>query len=85
MVRSLADKACMVDADLSVTSDDLYQGKWISRTTCDHYHKIRMIGNKAVHEGNDSAYDADQAFHLLSQEVYTLSLIHIYTVALVAQ
>ena len=73
MVRSLADKACMVDADLSVTIDDLYQGKWISRTTCDHYHKIRMIGNKAVHEGNDSAYDADQAFHLLSQEVYTFS------------
>ncbi len=73
MVRSLADKACIVDSDLSVTIDDLYQGKWISKTTCDHYHKIRMIGNKAVHEGNDSAYDADQAFHLLSQEVYTFS------------
>lgn len=73
MVRSLADKACLVDADLSVTIDDLYQGKWISRTTCDHYHKIRMIGNKAVHEGNDSAYDADQALHLLSLEVYTFS------------
>lgn len=73
MVRSLADKACLVDADLSVTIDDLYQGKWISKTTCDHYHKIRMIGNKAVHEGNESAYDANQAYHLLSQEVYTFS------------
>lgn len=73
MVRSLADKACLVDAELSVTIDDLYQGKWISKTTCDHYHKIRMIGNKAVHEGNDSAYDANQAYHLLSQEVYTFS------------
>lgn len=73
MVRCLADKACLVDTELSVTIDDLYQGRWISKTTCDHYHKIRMIGNKAVHEGNDSAYDANQAYHLLSQEVYTFA------------
>lgn len=73
MVRLLADKACLVEGDLNVTIDALYQGKWISKTTCDHYHKIRMIGNKAVHEGSSSAYDANQAYHLLSQEVYTFS------------
>lgn len=71
MVRLLADNACLADKDLSVTIDDLYQDKWISKTTCDHYHKIRMIGNKAVHEGSDSAYDANQAYHLLAQEVQT--------------
>lgn len=73
MVRLLADKACLVEGDLNVTIDALYQGKWISKTTCDHYHKIRMIGNKAVHEDSNSAYDANQAYHLLSQEVYTFS------------
>lgn len=73
MVRCLAERACVVEGDLSVTIDELYQGKWISKTTCEHYHKIRMLGNKAVHDGNDSAYDANQAYHLLSQEVYTFA------------
>lgn len=73
MVRCLAEKACMVEGDLSVTIDELYQGRWISKTTCEHYHKIRMLGNKAVHDGNDNAYDANQAYHLLSQEVYTFA------------
>ena len=70
MVRCLAEKACVVDGDLLNTIDELYKGKWISKSTCEHYHKIRTIGNKAVHEGNDNAYDANQAYHLLSQEVY---------------
>ena len=28
--------------------DVLYENRWISKTTCEHYHKIRMIGNKAA-------------------------------------
>ena len=31
-----------------------------------------MIGNKAIHEGDNSAYNANQAHHLLSQEVLHL-------------
>lgn len=73
MVRCLAERACLVEGDLSVMIDELYQGNWISKTTCEHYHKIRMLGNKAVHDGNDSAYDANQSYHLLSQEVYTFA------------
>lgn len=73
MVRHLADKAYPPNSDLSTTIDVLYGNNFISKTTCDHYHKIRMIGNKAVHEGNDSAYHANEAFHLLSQEVHTFS------------
>ena len=45
----------------------------ISKTTCEHYHKIRTIGNKAIHEEDNSAYNANQAHHLLSQEVYTFA------------
>ncbi len=73
MVRSLGEKACIVDGDLVNTIDELYKGKWITKSTCEHYHKIRTIGNKAVHEGNDNAYDANQAYHLLSQEVYVFA------------
>lgn len=73
MVRCLGEKACIVDGDLSSTIDELYLGKWITKTTSEHYHKIRILGNKAIHEGSDNAYDANQAYHLLSQEVYTFS------------
>lgn len=74
MVRLLAERACIVDSgDLMEMVDTLYQNRWISKTTCEHYHKIRIIGNKAVHEGDSNAYNANQAYHMLSQEVYTFA------------
>lgn len=73
MVKSLGDKACIVEGDLASTIDQLYENRWIDKSTKEHYHKIRMIGNKAVHEGNNSAADANLAYHLLSQEVYAFS------------
>lgn len=74
MVRLLAERACIVDGgDLMETIDALYQNRWIGKTTCEHYHKIRIIGNKAAHEGDNNAYNANQAYHMLSQEVYTFA------------
>ena len=74
MVKLQADRACIVDGgDLMALIDSLYQNRWISKTTCEHYHKIRMIGNQAAHEGDNSAYNANQAYHALSQEVYTFA------------
>lgn len=74
MVRLLAERACIVDnGDLMEMVDTLYQNRWISKTTCEHYHKIRIIGNKAAHEGDSNAYNANQAYHMLSQEVYTFA------------
>ncbi len=74
MVKNLADQAGIMDeSDLKNMIDVLYENRWISKTTCEHYHKIRMIGNKAVHEGDANAYSANQAYHMLSQEVYTFS------------
>ena len=32
-----------------------------------------MIGNKAAHEGDANAYSANQAYHMLSQEMYTFA------------
>ncbi len=74
MVKQLAARAYIPDGgDLEVTIDALYKNGWISKTTCEHYHTIHMIGSKAVHEGYSNAYDANQAHHMLSQEVYTFS------------
>ncbi|MCD8220657.1 MAG: SH3 domain-containing protein [Clostridiales bacterium] len=74
MVKQLAARAhIQEDGDLKSMIDELYQNRWISKTTCEHYHTIRMAGNKAVHEGYNNAYDATQAHHMLSQEVYSFS------------
>lgn len=73
MISYLCDNAGLEAEDLASSIDALYDGEWITKTTCEHYHKIRMLGNKAVHEGNDNGYDANQAYHLLSQEVYTFA------------
>ena len=59
MVKNLADQAGIMDeSDLKGMIDMLYENRWISKATCEHYHKIRMIGNKAAHEGDANAYRA---------------------------
>ncbi|MGN0373563.1 MAG: SH3 domain-containing protein [Enterocloster sp.] len=73
MVRCLAERACLVEGDLSDTIDQLYEGKWIDKPTRDNYHTIRILGNKAVHEGDNTAYNANQAYQLLTQEVYVFA------------
>lgn len=74
MVKLLSDRAGAADSgDLKEMIDSLYQSRWISKATCEHYHKIRIIGNKAAHEGDANAYNANQAYHMLSQEVYTFA------------
>ena len=73
MVRCMAEKACLVEGDLSDTIDQLYEGGWINKTTKDNYHTIRILGNKAVHENDNTAYNANQAYQLLTQEVHAFS------------
>lgn len=74
MVKLLAERNGMTDvADLKNQIDALYEARRISKNTCERYHKIRIIGNKAVHEGDANAYNANQAYHMLSQEVYAFA------------
>ena len=73
MVTCLCEKSGVTEGSLIDMIDALYEDGIISKTTCEHYHKIRTIGNKAVHEEDNSAYNANQAHHLLSQEVYTFA------------
>lgn len=73
MVKQLAERSGVPEGDLKEQIDALYENGKISKLTCEHYHKIRMIGNKAVHEGDNNAYNANQAYHMLSQEIYTFA------------
>ncbi len=74
MIRLLAERSgSLNDGDLKEMIDMLYRNRRISKTSCDRYHKIRMIGNKAAHEGDNSPSNASLAYQLLSQEVYTFS------------
>lgn len=74
MVRMLSERSgSMSDRDLKEMIDMLYRSRRITKTSCDRYHKIRMIGNKAAHEGDNSASNATLAFQLLSQEFSTFS------------
>ena len=78
MVRCMAEKACLVEGDLSDTIDQLYEGGWINKTTKDNYHTIRILGNKAVHENDNTAYNANQAYQLLTKQVYAFHMIFRY-------
>lgn len=73
MVKCLCEKSGITEGSLIDMIDHLYEDEIISKTTCEHYHKIRTIGNKAIHEDDHNAYNANQAYHLLSQEVYTFA------------
>lgn len=73
MVKCLTDKYNISHDDLIDSIEDLYQIRVISKSTYEHYNKIRIIGNKATHEGDNNAYNANTAYHLLSQEVFTFS------------
>lgn len=74
MVKQLAERAGLDENnDLKTQIDLLYQDRRISKSTCEHYHKIRMIGNAAVHDGDANPYNANQAYHMLSQEVYAFA------------
>ena len=73
MVKCLCERYGILETGLLEMIDALYSAGKISKTTCEHYHKTRTIGNKAIPEGDNSAYNANQAHHLLSQEVYTFA------------
>ncbi len=73
MVRCLAERSRMSSGELKETIEELYENRVISKTTREHYHTIRALGNKAVHEGYDSPTGANNAYHLLSQELYTFA------------
>lgn len=70
MVKLQCDKAGIVESTPENMIRELYEGKWISKSTAEHYMQILDLGNKATKEGDNSAYNATQAHHVLTQEIY---------------
>mgnify|MGYP002507986202 FL=1 len=73
MVKLQCDKAGIVQGPTETMIRELYNGGWISKTTAEHYLQILSIGNKASKDGDNSASNANQAYHVLSQEIYSFA------------
>lgn len=73
MVKLHCDKAGIVESTPDTMIRELYSGKWISKSTAEHYLQILSIGEQAAKDGDNGAFNANQAYHLLSQEVYAFS------------
>ena len=71
MIRQLSGRDDYEDQSLADIIDSLYTNNIISNRSCEHYHKIRTIGNRAVHENNNEALNATVAYQILSEEVQT--------------
>lgn len=73
MVKLQCDKAGIVESSTETMIRELYNTKCITKSTAEHYLQILSIGNKATKEGDSSAYNANQAYHILSQEIYSFA------------
>ena len=73
MVKLQCDRSGIVESSTDTMIRELYNGKWISKTTAEHYLQILTIGNKASREGDSSAYNANEAYHVLTQEIHAFS------------
>ena len=71
IVRLYAGQNFVVYSDLADTIEKLYQGHYIGKLSRDSFHTIRLLGNKAVHEGDNDAQDANRSYQLLEQEIQT--------------
>ena len=71
VVRSYARDGRVLYTDLADTIESLYQSRKIERETRDAFHQIRLLGNKAVHEGDNSPEDAEKSYYLLKKELET--------------
>lgn len=73
MVKLQCDKAGIVEGSTETMIRELYSGNWISKSTAEHYLQILSIGSKAAREGDNSAFNANEAYHILTQEIYAFS------------
>ena len=64
--RSLCRKNGLPEGELIDMVDDLYRQGIITRDSCTHFHKIRMLGEAALQNGDNNAYNASNAYQLLT-------------------
>lgn len=71
IVKSRCKRNGIASGDLTEMIDDLFREGIISRDMAGAYHKIRLLGEKALRDGDNNAYNANSSYQLLSKEVYT--------------
>ncbi|MDO4962431.1 MAG: DUF4145 domain-containing protein [Eubacteriales bacterium] len=71
IIKSYASEKNIEYTTLADTIEALYKEGIINRTSRDAFHNIRILGNKAVHERDDDAEDAQKSYYLLKNEVRT--------------
>lgn len=69
LVRGYARTGRIVYTDLADTIENLYKNDRIEKSTRDSFHTIRLLGNKAVHEGDNRPQDAEKSYYLLKEEI----------------
>ncbi len=73
MVKLQCEQAGIVEGSMDSMIHELYNNGWISKSTAEHYLQIYDIGTKAAKNGDNGAYNANQAYHVLSQEIYSFA------------
>ena len=58
MVKLHCDKAGIVESTPDTMIRELYSGKWISKSTAEHYLQILSIGEQAAKDGDNGAFNA---------------------------
>ena len=69
LIRDYAEDASLTYTDLADAIEQLYQARRLTREQRDAFHNIRIIGNKAVHEGDSDPQDAQDAYYLLKGQL----------------
>lgn len=73
MVKLQCDQAGIVEGSMEAMIHALHSNNWISKSTAEHYLQIYEIGINAAKNGDNGAYNANQAYHVLSQEIYSFA------------
>ena len=73
MVKLQCEQSGIMEGSMDSMIRELYNNGWISKSTAEHYLQIYDIGTKAAKNGDNGAYNANQAYHVLSQEIYSFA------------
>ena len=72
--RCMAERACVVEGDLSDTIDQLYEGQWINKATKDNYHTTVSYTHLDVYKRQASASASSLAVVVSAKEPTYLTI-----------
>lgn len=70
LVRRLCDASGVAYTTLADSIEALFEGGFIDEESRVNLHNLRILGNKAAHEGDNDQGDAKNAYYLYRTELY---------------